>query len=311
MVEKNGRNQDKGRAYNLYAAFVVFWKHHYRETFQWFRLGIQYSMAAGDVIYGSMNQIHICTQMFFQGHHLTDTLRQAEATYDSIHAWWPTFDTNSFAMAIVRVSKALQGQTYIDTPEVFDGDDGFRDSQFIQDSICRQSSNPASILNWYEAFKMVPLVLYEHTDTAIEVGRRSFVTIDGHPCHRHTRMMLFYYSLALLQKARQTEMSDERTTLLAQVKRNQELTKPWADACPINFGMYWTTIEAELLQFQSGSAEDTFKVCRLYETAINQAREGSWLLEMCVIHECAGAFYYRMDMPNVAVTMIKKVCCTK
>lgn len=311
MVEKNGRNQDKGRAYNLYAAFVVFWKQHYRETFQWFRLGIQYSMAAGDVIYGSMNQIHICTQMFFQGHHLTDTLRQAEATYDSIHAWWPTFDTNSFAMAIVRVSKALQGQTYIDTPEVFDGDDGFRDSQFIQDSICRQSSNPASILNWYEAFKMVPLVLYEHTDTAIEVGRRSFVTIDGHPCHRHTRMMLFYYSLALLQKARQTEMSDERTTLLAQVKRNQELTKPWADACPINFGMYWTTIEAELLQFQSGSAEDTMKVCRLYETAINQAREGSWLLEMCVIHECAGAFYYRMDMPNVAVTMIKKVCCTK
>ncbi|KAI7883767.1 hypothetical protein K492DRAFT_229475 [Lichtheimia hyalospora FSU 10163] len=306
LTEKNGRNQDKGRAYNLYAAFVLFWKQHYRETFQWFRLGIQYSMAAGDVIYGSMNQIHICTQMFFQGHHLTDTLRQAEATYDSIHAWWPSFDTNSFAICIIRVCKALSGQTYIDTPDVFDGDDGFNDTQFIKENIYRQSSNPESILNWYEAFKMVPLVLYEHTDAAIQVGRRSFATIDGHPCHRHTRMMLFYYSLALLQKARQVEMDDEKEALLAQVKRNQELIKPWAVACPVNFGMYWTTIEAELMQFENGSAENMFKVCRLYETAMSQAREGSWLLEMCVIHECAGAFYHRIDMPNVAVTMIKK-----
>ena len=86
-------------------------------------------------------------------------------------------------MCVIRTAKALQGQTYIDTPYVFDGDDGFSDTHFLTES-CKHSSNPALLLNWYESFKLIPLVLYGHLDTAIEVGYRCFSTFHGHPCHR-------------------------------------------------------------------------------------------------------------------------------
>ena len=144
---------------------------------------MDYSLAAGDRIYVAFHQIHICNLMFYSGYNVADTLRDAERSFEDIHSWSSSIDMNSFAMCVIRACKALQGQTYIDTPYVFDGDDGFSDAHFLEES-CKQSTSPALLLNWYESFKMVPLVLYDHVDTAIETGYRCYSTIDGHPCHR-------------------------------------------------------------------------------------------------------------------------------
>lgn len=239
--------------------------------------------------------------MFCLGYHIADTLRYAEACFEDIHAWSQSIDMNSFAMVIVRVCKALNGHTYTDTPQVLDGDDGFNDEHFLAES-CRQSTNPELVMNWYESFKIIPLVLYGHLDTAIEMGYRCLATIEVHPNHRHTRMMLFYFSLALMEKVREAPTPEEKQPLLNQIKENQELIHEWATHSRINYGMYWTTIEAELT-----AEHDISKACRLYEKAIDEAREGSWLMELCVIHEYAGAFYQRTGMYNTAVMYVKKV----
>ncbi|KAG2223954.1 hypothetical protein INT45_013411, partial [Circinella minor] len=301
LADIHGSQQEKGRAYSLYPAFLLLWKHHHREAFQYFRTGMDYSLAAGDRIYVAFHQIHICNLMFYNGYNVADTLRDAEQSFEDIHSWSSSIDMNSFAMCVIRTCKALQGQTYIDTPYVFDGDDGFSDAHFLEES-CKQSTSPALVLNWYESFKMVPLVLYDHIDTAIKMGYRCYSTIDGHPCHRHTRMMLWYFSMALIEKCR--EGTDRKEEYMEQIRKNQELQHEYAVHSPINYAMYWTSIEAELAG--SGDSPDVLRAGRLYEDALNQAREGNWYFELSIIHERTGAFYYRVGLYNTAFGYIKK-----
>ncbi|KAI8138755.1 hypothetical protein BJV82DRAFT_673294 [Fennellomyces sp. T-0311] len=301
VADKHANHQDRGRAYSLYPAFVLLWNNHHRESVHYFRTGIQYSLAGGDRMYAAFHQMHMCIVKFTQGYPISDVIQETSAAYQDIHAWSPTIDHNSFVMCILRAAKALQGQTYIDTPQVFDGDDGFNDANFLEES-SKYNSNPDLVLNWYESYKMVPLTLYGHLDAAIQAGYRCVKTIEGHPSHRHTRMMLFFFSLALLDKARQDPCIREAN--LMQVKENQKLIMDWAAHSRINYIMYWTMIEAELTAF--GESPDIVKAIRLYEEAIDQAREGGWYMELCVMHEYTGAFYKRARLDNVAYGFITK-----
>ncbi|KAI8140084.1 hypothetical protein BJV82DRAFT_715928 [Fennellomyces sp. T-0311] len=302
LADKYANAIDKGRAYCLYPAFALHWKYHQKESFYYINTAMDLSTSAGDRIYGAFCLVWTPLAMFFTGYNLNDTLREAEASFEDIHSWSPTVDHNSLIMCIIRSIKALQGQTYIDTPNVFDGDDGFNDTHFLSES-CKHTPNPELPLNWYESFKMIPLTLYGHVDTAIQTGYRCFETIDGHPCHRHGRMMLFYFSLALVEKIRHGD-KENCQKYLNQVKINQKLIYEWAVHTPINYLMYWTLVEAELVGLEKPF--DISTVSRLYDNAIDQARAGSWYLELCVIHEYAGAFYERVGLRNFAYGFIKK-----
>ena len=304
VSEKYGGNFEKGRSYFLYATFLLLWKHHHRDALQWYRAAAPVSLCSGDRIYASFSQLHVGTSMLTLGYNLSDALHEAETCFEDVHSWSSSVQVNILAISIIRTIKALQGQTFYNTPEVFDGDDGFNSDHFITES-CKGSSNPEVGLNWYDSYKMIPLVLYGHTDTAIELGSKCIKTMYLHPCHKHTRMMVFYYSLALINKMRQNIDADEKEKLLDQVKMNQNILYEWATNSKINFMMYWVLIEAELASL--GDSPDISKACRLYEEAMDSAREGAWYLELCVINEYAGEFYERIGMHNVAYGFIKKV----
>ncbi|KAI8148772.1 hypothetical protein BJV82DRAFT_198053 [Fennellomyces sp. T-0311] len=301
VATKHGNSQDIGRAHLLYTGFTLHFNQHYGDSLSHIRTGMQYSLAAGDRLYAAFHQVHVPIIKFAIGCHISDTIREATAVYDDIHSWAPTIDHNSLAMSIIRTAKALQGQTYIDTPNVFDGDDGFNDEHYMAEA-SRHSPNNAAIINWHENYKIIPLTLYGHIDAAIESAHRCLETIEGHPLHRNSRMMFFYYSLALLEKARRDPLV--RDSCLEQIRANQEQIYDWAKHSSINYMMYWTLIEAELAGF--GESLDVLKIGQLYEESINQARKGSWYLEMCVMHEYAGAFYHRIGLTNIAYGTIVK-----
>ncbi|KAI9245223.1 hypothetical protein BDA99DRAFT_565955 [Phascolomyces articulosus] len=302
LVDKHGTAQEKGFTYCVYTCFLLSWRRHYQEGFHYYKEGMRYALIAGDRLVAGFNSTYACELMFYNGSHTADALRYVGQRYEEIGYSSSAIDPTSSAMCIMRTCKALQGQTYIDTPNVFDGDDGYNDAHFLEES-CKYISNPAMIVDWHESFKLVPLVLYEHIDTALEIGYRCFKTFHEHPCHRHTRMMLFYFSLALIEKCRQDPSQKEE--YFAQVRANQEYLHEYAVNSPINFAMYWTLIEAELAGF-NGSPPDILQASRLYEDALSQAREGKWYLELCVIHEYTGAFYLRNGFRNIAYCFIKK-----
>ncbi|KAI9275770.1 hypothetical protein BDA99DRAFT_431313 [Phascolomyces articulosus] len=308
IADKHSGAYEKGRAYLQYPVFIIRWKYHHREGLKYFAAGMNLSFSTGDRIYVAFHQTHRLVILWGLNNNIADTLREAESNYEDIHSWSASVDTNMFAMCVIRACKALQGHTYINTSDVFDGDDGFNNEHYVRES-CKQSSNPELLLNWYDTFFIIPQALYGHYDAAIATGYKTVNVIDDHPCHRHTRIFIHYFSLALMDKLLSpSENLDikERKKYLKQVKENQEKVLEWAEHSRVNYIMFWTLIEAELSSLKNATMRGFVKTCRFYEDAINQAREGGWYLEICVAHERAGAFYYRNEIHNVAYTLISK-----
>ncbi|KAI8374713.1 uncharacterized protein BYT42DRAFT_577365 [Radiomyces spectabilis] len=303
VSDRFGTNNEKGRAFFLYANFLLQWKYHYKEAMQWYRSGLRLSLAAGDRIYASFSHLHIATTAFYTGENLSMTLHEAEACYDEIHSWSTSLDTNILIMSVIRTIKALQGHTYTNDPnEIFNGDDGFNDAHFVSES-CRQSANPDVPINWYDSFRLLPLVLYGHYNYAVAVGYMCIKGYHNHPCHRHTRLMLSLLSLAILEKLRVEDLDKEEYDMfMERVQMNQNQLGDWADHSSINYRMWWTLVEAEISSLGTNIA----KTCQLFEDAINQCREGGWSLDLCIAHEYAGNFYVRAGMRNVAYNLVRK-----
>ncbi|KAF7722487.1 hypothetical protein EC973_003107 [Apophysomyces ossiformis] len=298
-----GTNNEKGRCHFLYTAFLLMWKYHLKEAHPRYRSALDMNVSAGDRIYATYSQVHIVLSMFFCGDNLGDVLHAAQRCYDEIHSWSSSVDTLMLTMCVIRAIKALQNYSFSRIPEaIFDGDDGFNDANFVMES-SKQSSNPQLLFYWYESYRMIPLVLYGHYDYAIKVGYTCLEGVNSHPSQRHSRVALALHSLAILEKLRMDPVTDEeRKTLMEQVHTNQELIRPWKEHSPVNYTQWYTLVEAEIASLGS----DIVKAGRLYEDAINSAREGQWRFELALIHERAGAFYDRAGMRNVAYGFMRK-----
>lgn len=301
IADRHGGNSQKGQAYMIYVSLVDQFLHHWAHSLPIIEAGIQAAYAGGDRYYINYGKLCYSFTYLAVSHHLSDALPIAEDAYDEVHKWSTATHQNLMGLSIVRLIKALQGRTYWDTDNVFDGDDGFNDEHFLA-----ESSKPIPIaviaLNWYQSYKMIPLTLYERYDAAVEIGDYCFRTMDSLPCIRHTRVALFYYSISLIGHAREHSESVEKC--LKQVSQNQDILYEWVELCRVNYVTLWTLVEAEIAGFQG---DNIMKAMLLYEEAINHAREGEWCLELSIAHELAGAFYYQQGIHNVAYNMIKKV----
>jgi hypothetical protein len=306
LVDRIGGNVEKGRAKHTYASFLAIWKYHVKDVIPVEESGARFSAAAGDRIYTSYGLLQTAMFKFFSGMNLWDVLQAAEIAYEEVHTWAPSIDTNILIISLLRTIKALQGKTYIADPKcVFDGDDGFNDAHFVNE-ICLHAVNPAVPINWYESLKMLPLVLYGHSEEAIRVGDQCHFESHNHPCQRHTRFMMFLHSLAIIDVIRRTPNMDGRKRFhyLSKVQQNQRLLNEWVQNSPINYELWYVLVEAETVSLQ----ENFVKASKLYEKAMDLARDGHWMLEKCITHEYAGEFYLRNGIANVGVALLHKVC---
>ncbi|KAJ8653535.1 hypothetical protein O0I10_010774 [Lichtheimia ornata] len=300
IADRHGGNSEKAQSYLLYVIFVDHFLYHNRNGLPMLEAATQHAFAAGDRHFTNYGKLHLSMSRFAVAHHLSDVLPIAEECYEEVHKWSTAVETNVMAITVVRATKALQGRTYWDTDNVYDGDDGFNDEHFLTESF-KQSPNSTIALSWYQSYKIIPLTLYERYEAAIEVGDHIFRTLEHVPYIRHTRVALFYHSISLIGYAR--ENSEALEKCLKQVDQNQNLLYEWVELSRINYITFWTLVEAELADLQGDNIK---KAILLYEEAINHAREGEWYLELSMAHELAGAFYYRQGIHNVAYNMIKK-----
>ncbi|CDS09583.1 hypothetical protein LRAMOSA10943 [Lichtheimia ramosa] len=300
LADRYGSNSEKGQVYIVYIIFVHQFHHHHRESLPIIDAATRHAFAGGDRHFTNYAKMHCSISSFAVARHLSDVLPIAEESFEVIHKWSPAAESNAMAITVVRAIKALQGRTYWETDYVYDGDDGFNDEHFITETF-KQSPDPTIALNWYHSFKIIPLTLYERYEPAIEIGDRWFHKLGSIPCVRPTRLAFFYYSLALIGHARENNEAVDQC--LKQVAQNQDLLYELVVVSRINYITLWTLVEAETAALQG---DNIMKAIRLYEEAINHAREGEWYLELCIAHELAGAFYYRQGIHNVAYNMIKK-----
>lgn len=203
--------------------------------------------------------------------------------------------------AVKRNILALQGKTYGTAEGIFD-DDEYNDNKFIEESFPSGEQSDA-VMNWHHSYKIMPLYMLGHDDFAIELGYKCYSILDSQPCHRHTRWMLFYFSLSLMRKLHQNAISsDMREQYLEQIRVNKSQIDVWAQFSPVNYQMYVVALDAELASLE-GQLHTSQKY---YDQAIKLARAGDWRVEVALFYELVGEHHLRQENTCVGEALIQK-----
>jgi predicted ATPase/signal transduction histidine kinase/CheY-like chemotaxis protein/tRNA A-37 threonylcarbamoyl transferase component Bud32 len=167
----------------------------------------------------------------------------------------------------------------------------------------------ACVENWIKNGFVYGKVLYNLYQIQIHV-------IDGNypqalPIVTETESLLIYirgqiteeefcfYSCLTMTALYPTATEDSRLSL----EKNLEKLKMWADNCPENFLHKYLLVKAEMARIDGKSLEKTMK---LYDRAINCARENEFILSEALGNELAAKFWLEKGQQEFAELYFKK-----
>ncbi|KAI8640598.1 hypothetical protein BD408DRAFT_347795 [Parasitella parasitica] len=299
LCRNYGGNSESGRARYLYAAFLSSWKYPYRKSISMARLAMKQGLLGGDRIYATFAHSYIVIGNLLTGENMSDVLRDAKNCVEEANSIGETVGTTSIlATTIVRVILAVQGKTHLSPDCIFDDKD-FNETQFIQQAIQEHPDSDIQ-LYYYYAMKSIILGFFEFDAASIKLSSQHTHMSDSLPSARHTHLMFFFRCISFIRMMRSKEIS---LVNMDEMEKSRARLAKWAQhSHPTNLQMFITCIDAEL----AGLKNEHFKAQRLYDQAIQQARQGNWPLETAVIHELAGEFYHQNDLTSVAYALIRE-----
>ncbi|KAJ2958863.1 hypothetical protein NQZ79_g5625 [Umbelopsis isabellina] len=301
ISEKYGNHSQKARTAFYYYTIMSTFSNHIQHDILPLRAAYENAVLSGDAMFARYIPVRVAVAMYFRGMPLEQVMKEAWDSSVRIRNWTTSTESYNLIKAVKRNILALQGKTYGTAEGIFD-DDEYNDNKFIEDSFPSGEQSDA-VMNWHYSYKIMPLYMFGHDDFAIELGFKCFNILDSQPCHRHTRWMLFYFSLSLMRKLHQNAVSsDIREQYLEQIRVNKSLIEVWAEISPVNYQMYVVALDAELASLE-GQLHTSQK---FYDQAMKLARAGGWNVEIALFYELIGEHHLRQENTCVAEAIIQK-----
>lgn len=147
---------------------------------------------------------------------------------------------------------------------------------------------------------MIPLYLYGFYDRAIQVGFATSESIHQLWSVHNNRLNLFYLSLALVAKIRDSGPHSDEAGLLDQVREYKAQIDAWQTESSVNYLMWSLLIEAEIADLTNKYHEAT--LC--YEAAIDHTQLYDFLLEQALAFELQGEFFMRRGSKRAARSLL-------
>ncbi|KAG2176794.1 hypothetical protein INT44_007458 [Umbelopsis vinacea] len=301
ISEKYGNHSQKARTAFYYYTFMSTFNNHIEKDIAPLRSAFDNAVLSGDAMFARYIPVRIAVAMYFSGMPLDQVMKEAWDSSVRIRNWTTSTESYNLIKAVKRNILALQGKTYGTAEGIFD-DDEYNDNDFIEESFPTGEQSDA-VMNWHYSYKIMCLYMFGHDDFAIELAFKCFIILDSQPCHRHTRWMLFYFSLSLLRKLHKNTVDDDmRERYLDQIRVNKSLIEEWAQMSPINYEMYVVVLDAELASLDNQLHTSQ----KSYEKALKLARAGGWTVEIALFYELIGEHHMRQDNTFVAEAMLQK-----
>jgi tetratricopeptide (TPR) repeat protein len=106
----------------------------------------------------------------------------------------------------------------------------------------------------------------------------------------------YYYSALTIAAVHETASPEKQTEGLAAVKQSLERLREWAENCPSTFLGKYTLVLAEVARIESRDLD----AMRLYERAIQAARENGFVQNEGLGNELAAQFYTKRGLERIA-----------
>ncbi|KAK1595981.1 hsp90-like protein [Colletotrichum navitas] len=274
------------RGYMLYANFIGHVQVPVAVALSHLEGSVDYAAAAGDRI-SSILSFGLAAQLkFFASENCSDLEAFCQYGCEEIPNWHRDTRGGTLLISIRQACRALQGKTRTTEPLEVMTDEQHNSANYKSWLEANTQNGNRSIL-WYESIEIVPLFIYGHYDRAIEIGQACFETIQNLWSARNSRLVMFFYGLALagsmLRKLNDprldpNSLTNETDTTLHKLRELTKRIKEWEVYTEVNYMSWSKILEAQIAEL----TEDYGGAIKLYEEALDNAEEHNYLFEAAV-----------------------------
>ena len=294
LVEKRGLERFRTRVSQCFGYFINPWSRHLRNSVELLRRSFTTAQEAGDLKYAAYSCDRLVTLLLAAGAPLGDVEREAENGLQFARKVKFGYIID-IVIGQLRFIRALLGLTAslssFNDPE-------FDESRFEQH--LKANPHPVFATCWYWIRKLQArfhacdyasaLAAASQAQPLLQTGRGNFEWAE----------YIFYTALARAAQY-DSASSQERVRYRDALAADHKQIVMWAENCPENFGNRAALIAAEIARIE-GRELDAEK---LYEKAIQSAREHGFVQNEATAHEVAARFYSARGLETIAYAYLR------
>ncbi|KAK3387091.1 hypothetical protein B0H63DRAFT_541252 [Podospora didyma] len=283
LLDKHRDPFSLARGYMIYANFVGHVQHPIGFAVSQLEGTVEYAAAAGDRISAILSFGLSAQLRFFSSENCSDLEAFCQYGCEEIPNWHLDTRGGTHIIAVRQVCRALQGKTRASNPlEVLS--DEQHDATTYKTWLAGHTNNGGRSLLIYETMEMVPLFLYGHYQSAIEIGK---ACVDKSPLlwsARNTRLAMLFYGLSLAgvilrqQRDPRPLAADFEVRAHETVQQIEELNKKikaWQTVNNVNYLAWSKLLDAQVSEILGNHGT----AIQQYEEALDHASEHNFVFE--------------------------------
>ena len=145
--------------------------------------------------------------------------------------------------------------------------------------------------------------MFSYHDEVVNLGKEILTIAGSLYSLRNHRLTLFYLSLSLLARARESS-KDSKGRIIAIVMGYKQQIELWQSQCEVNYLMWSLLLEAEICELTG----DYHNAIQAYERAIDHTQLYDFMLEQALAFELQGEFYIRRGAKRAARITLLEAC---
>jgi PAS domain S-box-containing protein len=289
LVERRGLKRFEAGTYLNFAIYVVRWTKHVRASLDLMRRAFQAANRIGDLTYGAYTCENLNSDLLFAGEPLSEVEARVEQglAFAEKARFGLVIDFIATQLALTRMLRGL-------TSTFGCLDHGQFNELHVEHLL---SSNPVMAIaaSWYWIRKLQARCIAGDYTTAMDAASKAQRLLWTTSAHVEEAEYHFYGALAQAASCN-SALDGERQQHIDAVAAHYKQYKVWSKNCPENFENRAALVGAELARIEGRELDAE----RLYEQAIDSARDNGFVHNEAIAYERASEFYRARGFNQIA-----------
>jgi PAS domain S-box-containing protein len=294
LVERLNAQELKSKTFLIVAEGISFGKSHFREIVSLLQESYSSGVETGDFGFAGLAAYQKCEYLYFSGLELTE-LEQEMQNYSHAIAQLKQETCLNYHQIFWQAVLNLQGQ--VNNPCCLQGV-VYNEQQGLNRYL---ANNDSLGFQYFYINKLILCYLFGQFTQALESANAAQGYLKGAPGQVTMPLLCFYDSLVRLAIYSHIPDSEQKVFFL-NVSSNQEKMHKWARHAPMNFLHKYHLVEAEKARVLGQLLEAE----KLYEQAIQGARENGYIQEEALAYELAAKHYLARGLEKFAQIYMKE-----
>ncbi|MFP2930096.1 AAA family ATPase [Pyxidicoccus sp. 3LG] len=291
LSRRYGDPVQESRCLTMFAGGVSHWRAPYRTNVPLLRRAITAGLEGNEFLFASYAATQLVEVLFAMGTELSAVHAESEASLALIQKVGHR-DMAGLLIGYRQAVRCLQDRTH---QRARYDDDGFSEPEFL-------TSIRASplVLCEYQILRLQTSFLLGDVADALELSRAASA---GHHLVRPLLPSIDYtlYTALVLAAYLPVAPAPEKDALLARLREHLDQLDTWARGCPGNFLQKHQLVAAELARLEGRQGD----AMRLYDAAIDAARQNEFPQDEALAHDLAGRFYRSLGHRRIATLYLR------